>query len=79
MILTFILGALAGVGAVFAEGALKDPLSSLNLTAMELRLIAFALCLLVAALLSAVIGNGGGIALTLGAVVGVFVPKFLGR
>lgn len=84
MLGTLILGALAGFVAPYAE----DPLRGLLKTAMmadqpidaaEMRGLALALCLLVAAILGNALSGGGAIALTIGAVIGVFGPRVLAR
>lgn len=84
MLATFILGILAGAGAGFAEPHVKRLLESMllsevPLTAIELRMFSFALCLVAAACLALVFGNGSAFALALGAALGVFWPKILER
>jgi len=79
MILTFILGVIAAAVAPFAEEPINEALSGMNLTVIERRLVAFAVCLLAAAAISAVIGSGGGLALMVGALLGLFIPRAMGR
>lgn len=80
MLITFILGALAGLLAPAAEPHLNRVVSSVmmadpNLGDVESRQLAFAVTLLCAALIAWLMGNGGAVSLTLGAVVGVFGPR----
>ncbi len=84
MLGTFILGIVAGFAAPYAEPHVKTAiegalLSDASLSAVELRLFAFALCLLAAAVLASVLGDGGALAIALGAAVGVFAPRVLER
>ncbi len=84
MLATLILGFAAGAGAAFAEPHVKRALEAILLadapmTDVELRLFSFAACLLAAAILAWVFGNGSGFVLALGAAIGVFWPKILQR
>ena len=83
MILTFLLGLAAAILAPVAEPHVRRLLAEAGeldrrLSAVDLRMAAFAGCLLVAAILAALIGSGSGIALALGALIGATLPKFLG-
>jgi len=80
MLITFFLGAAAGLGTIHAEPQVKRLLENAlmaeaPISATELRLLSFALCLVAAAIVSAVLGNGSGVALSIGAVFGVFGPR----
>ena len=80
MLITLILGALASAGATYAEPHVKRALDDLlmaeqRLTPPELRLFTLLICLFAAALLAWLIGNGGAVALTFGALLGVFIPR----
>ena len=84
MFATLILGIAAGAGAPYAEAHIKSALESVLLadtpmTAMELRLFSFAVLLVAAAILAWILGNGSGIALALGAAIGVFGPRIIER
>jgi len=84
MLVTFILGALAGILAEYAEPHVKKALegvalAEVPLSAVEQRLLTFALCLAAAALLALLLGNGNALALALGAVAGVFGPRLLAK
>ncbi len=83
MLWTFILGVAAGWGAPMAEehlrGLLKQVLSAEDISAVELRAISLAVCLLIAAIIAMALGSGGAFALTLGAVLGVLGPRLYDR
>ena len=83
MLITFILGIAAGFGAPFAEPHVKKLLEGVMLaeapmTDVELRMLSFAACRVVAALLAWNLGNGSGFALAVGAALGVFGPRLIG-
>ncbi len=82
--LTFILGLVAGFAAPLVEGPIKRALDGILMAETplepgEMRGLSLAVCLLVAAVISAIFTNGGVIALTLGAVIGVFAPRLVSR
>lgn len=84
MLADLILGIAAGAGAPYAEPRIRKALEGVlladaPLTAMELRLAAFALCLTGAAALAHVFGEGEALALALGGLIGVFAPRILDR
>jgi NhaP-type Na+/H+ or K+/H+ antiporter len=84
MLADFILGIAAGAGAPYAEPRIRQALEGMLLseapmTAMELRMVSFAICLVGAALLAHIFGEGEALALALGSVVGVFGPRILDR
>lgn len=84
MLVTFILGIAAGAGTPYAEASVKNLVESVlladaPLSAMELRLFTFASLLVGAAILAAIIGDGSGFALTVGAALGVFGPRIIDR
>ena len=84
MLATVILGIAAGAGAPYAEphvkGALEGMiLSEAPMSAMELRMFTFAICLVAAAILAYVFGNGSAFALAVGAAIGVFGPRIIQR
>lgn len=84
MLGTFILGAAAGWGAPYAEAKIKGLLEGVLLDkspvpAAEMRIISFAVCLVVAAVLSMLIAEPHAAALALGAAIGVFAPRFLDK
>ena len=84
MFTIFVLGLIAGAVAPYAEPHVKRALeealmATTPLDGAELRGLALALCLLVAALLGWLITDGGAVALTLGAVLGVFGPRLAAR
>ncbi|MEM9342838.1 MAG: hypothetical protein AAGA87_07315 [Pseudomonadota bacterium] len=83
MLITFILGIAAGFGAPYAEPHVKKTLEGVLLaetpmTAVELRMLSFAVCLVVASMLAWILGNGAGFALAVGAALGVFAPRLIG-
>ena len=81
MIWTFILGAVAGWCAPFAEERwrhlLETNLPGGRMGPAESRGVALALCLLVTAILARMSGAGGAVPLTLGAVVGVLGMRLI--
>ncbi|MEL6645254.1 MAG: hypothetical protein AAFQ79_15090 [Pseudomonadota bacterium] len=84
MLATLILGIAAGAGAPYAEEPIKNALESVLLadtpmTAMELRMFSFAILLVGAAILAWIMGNGSGVALAIGAAIGVFGPRIIAR
>ena len=84
MLVTLILGAGAGVLAPHTEGFIKGLLNSALMaetliSAAEMRMLSFAICLLAAALLAWLMGNGGAVALAFGAVIGAFGPRIVAR
>ena len=84
MLLTILLGIAAGFGAPYAEPHVKKAVDGLlqaeaPMTATELRMFAFAVCLFGAAVLALLIGEDSGIALAFGAALGVFGPRIIGR
>jgi hypothetical protein len=84
MLADLILGIAAGAGAPYAEPRIKQALEGVLLadapmSAMELRLVSFALCLVAAAVLALIFGEGEALPLALGSVVGVFGPRILDR
>lgn len=84
MLVTIILGAGAGVLAPHAEGFIKRMLTDAlmaetPISDAEMRMLSFALCLLGAALLAWFMGNGGAVALAIGAMLGAFGPRIVAR
>ena len=84
MLATVILGIAAGAGAPYAEPHVKQTLegmlmSDTTLSAMELRMLSFAVCLVLASMLAWIFGNGSGFALAVGALLGVFGPRLIDR
>ena len=80
MLMTFFLGLGAGVLAPYAEPKVKDALESVMLadspmTEKELTLFSLAICLVGAAILAWIFGNGSALALAIGAALGVFGPR----
>lgn len=81
---TFILGALAGWAAPYAEPRIKAALDGVLLedtpiAPKEMALLSFAICLLAAAILSMMISEPHAAPLALGAVAGVFGPKLIDK
>ena len=79
MITTFLLGVIAGLAAAPAEARLK-PFITQYLpgpapTAVELRAISLAACLLAAAFVAYLADGGGALALALGGFIGVLWPR----
>ncbi len=84
MILTVLLGGLAGWGAVKAEPAIRKKLDDLlvvdrDLSDAEARVFSLALCLFGAAVVAALADEGDAIWLTLGGVLGVMGPRLIAR
>lgn len=84
MLVTVILGIAAGALAPFAEPHVKKTLegvllSDAPMTEMEMRMFSFAICLVGAAILAWLFGNGSGFALAVGAAIGVFGPRIIER
>ncbi|MEM0946826.1 MAG: hypothetical protein AAGK37_05440 [Pseudomonadota bacterium] len=84
MLATVILGIAAGAGAPYAESHVKRLLegmllSDVALSEIELRMLSFAVCLLLASMLAWIFGNGSGFALSFGALLGVFGPRLIER
>ncbi|MDF0602715.1 hypothetical protein P1J78_18400 [Psychromarinibacter sp. C21-152] len=82
MLITLILGALAAVVAASAEPHVKRALENTMmaeqaLSPVDLKIFAFAVTLFVAAILSNIIGNGGAVSLTLGAVAGLIFTRLV--
>lgn len=81
---TFILGAIAGWAAPYAEPRIKAALDGVLLdetpiAPKELALLSFAVCLLLAAVLSMLVAVPHAAPLALGAVAGVFGPKLIDK
>ena len=82
MILTFILGILAGWGAPMAEPHLRGPLQqalSSELSPLELRAASIVICVFAASVLALLVASASAVPLTLGAVVGVLAGRMLER
>ena len=84
MLGTFILGIIGGVAAPYAEPRIQRliedlAMAKLPLDSAELRSLSLSICLLLAALLSALLSGGGAVALCFGAVVGIFGPRVWAR
>ena len=84
MLGTFILGIAAGWGAPFAEPKVKAALENVLLNdvpvePMEMRLFAFAVCLVGAAILSMIFAEPHAAPLAIGAAVGVFGPRLVDK
>jgi hypothetical protein len=84
MLADFILGIIAGAGAPYAEPRIRKALEGMLLsdapmTAMELRMVSFAVCLVGAAILAHIFGDGEALALAAGSLVGVFGPRILDK
>ncbi len=84
MLATIILAAAAGWLAPRAEEPVKGAIESVLLTeapitAVELRLISFAACLVGAAILSMIFGEPHALALAAGALLGVLGPRLTAR
>ena len=54
-------------------------LSDVPITAMELRMFSFSICLIGASILALIFGNDSALALTIGAALGVFGPRIIER
>ena len=84
MLITLLLGIAAAIAAAHFEPRIKRLLDSaamadLPLNDQERRMISFALCLLAAAILSGMLGNGSAVTLSFGALIGVFGPRVIGQ
>ena len=83
MIWTFILGVIAGWVAPGAEDRLRPYITQYlpgrSVSAVEMRGIALAACLLLAAIVSALSGAGGAVSITLGGLVGVLGPRLVDK
>jgi hypothetical protein len=84
MLVTLILGIAAGAGAPYAEPYVKNAiqgilLSDAPLTELELRSFSLAACLVAAAILAWILGNGSALALAIGAALGVFGPRLIDK
>ena len=84
MLATVILGIAAGAGAPYAEPHVKKALegallSDAPISSVELRTLSFAVCLVGAAFLAWIFGNGSAFALSVGALLGVFGPRIIDR
>ena len=82
MLGAFILGALGAAAAPYAEarikGLVEDALmAETPMSPAELRSMALVICLVIAALAAWILTSGGALALTLGALLGVFGPRIL--
>jgi hypothetical protein len=79
MILTFLLGALAGFAVPFAEPHVKRALEQVALNEIEVETTEIDLLTLVLLLLGAALLTGGGnsLALLVGALVGVFGKRIV--
>lgn len=79
MIWTFILGAIAGWAAPFAEEKIRphveQHLPGRKPEPVEMRSISLAACLLIAAIVAWLTGSGGAVPLALGAALGVLGPR----
>jgi hypothetical protein len=84
MLATLILAAAAGWLAPKADETVKGMIESILLTEapitpLELRLVSFSACLVVAAILSMVFGEPHALALSVGALLGVLGPRLSER
>ncbi len=84
MLLDILLGIIAGYVAPHAEDRVRRGVAAVTLAdpplaAVELRLVSFSLCLFVAAVIAKLVGEGDAVALSLGAVLGVFAPRLIDR
>lgn len=84
MLADLILGIAAGAGAPYAEPKIKSALESVllsdaPLSALELRMVSLAICLVGAAILGFAFGESEAFPLTVGALVGVFGPRIIDR
>ncbi|MDJ1007228.1 MAG: hypothetical protein QNJ13_05325 [Paracoccaceae bacterium] len=84
MLATLILAAAAGWLAPKAEETVKGMIESVllaeaPLTAVELRLISFAACLVAAAILSMIFGEPHALTLAVGALLGVLGPRLTAK
>ena len=84
MLATLIFGILAGAFSPHAESHVKSVLDGASLfdtpvSEMELKLFSFAVCLVAAAVLAGLFGNGSAVVLAVGAALGVFGPRIIER
>lgn len=84
MLGTLILGIAAGWGTPYAEPKVKAALENVLLKnvavdPMEMRLFAFAVCLMGAAILSMIFADPHAAPLALGAAVGIFGPRLIDK
>ena len=84
MLGTLILGLIGGAVAPFAERHVKRALEAglmaeTPLSAAELRALSLAVCLLAAAVIAWIFAGNSAVALTAGAVLGVFGPRLMAR
>jgi len=84
MVFSFLLGAIAAwispkleehVAGFISTALPKEP----PVEGSELKLLSFAFALLIAALLASALSQANGVALALGAVIGVIGPRLLAR
>lgn len=81
MLLTFILGFAAGWGAGYADPHVRSALAGVlvddaaALEPVELRMLSFAACLLLAALLAWIFADAHAVPLALGAALGALAPR----
>ncbi len=80
MLGTFILGLAAGLGAPYAEPWVKSGLSNVlkggsEVSAVELRMVTFTVCLWAAAFLAMILAAPHAVVLVFGALVGVIAPR----
>ncbi|NRB00596.1 MAG: hypothetical protein HRU32_12370 [Rhodobacteraceae bacterium] len=84
MLLTVILGIIAGVASPNFEQQVKGALEGVlladsPLSPKELTLLTFSICLVAASILAWIFGNGSALALAIGAALGVFGPRLIDR
>ena len=84
MLVTLILGIVTGVVSPLAEPKVKEALEGIlladsPLSDKELTLFSFATCLVIAAILAWLLGNGSALALAIGAALGIFGPRLIDR
>lgn len=84
MFADLILGIAAGAGAPYAEPHIRKSLEGMlladaPLTAMELRLVSFAICLTGAAVLALIFGEGNALPLAIGSLIGIFAPRIIDK
>ena len=84
MLGTLILGIVAGAAAPYAEPKVKTAIENILLddvpaSPIEMRMFAFAVCLVGAALLSMVFGEPHAAPLAIGAAIGIFGPRLVAK
>jgi len=84
MLGTLILGLIGGAAAPYAEPHVTRALEAAAmaetpLSTAELRALSLAICLLATALLAWLVAENSAVALTAGAVLGVFGPRLMAR